>query len=61
MERLLFCHSTINFKSVDTAELFHRTNFLGLKKKERGRQKELLFFNLHFVQLGHHIKGIKAL
>ena len=44
-------------------ELSHRTNFLGLKKlflKKRERQEGIVFY-LHFVKLGHHIKGIKAL
>ena len=43
MERSLFCHSPINFKSVDTAELFHRTNFLGLKKREKDRKNSFVF------------------
>ena len=42
MKRSLFCHSTINFKSDDMAELLHRTNFLGLKKKRK--TERIVFF-----------------
>lgn len=45
-------------------ELLHRTNFLGLKKtlkKKRERKTGRIVFYLHFVKLGHYIKGIKAL
>lgn len=51
MERLLFCHSTINFKSVDMAELFHRTdrtNFLGLNKREKDRKNNCFFICILF-------------
>lgn len=44
-------------------ELSHRTNFLGLKKtlKKKERKTGRIVFYLHFVKLGHYIKGIKAL
>ena len=44
-------------------ELSHRTNFLGLKKTflKKERKTGRIVFYLHFVKLGHYIKGIKAL